>query len=201
MFQVSLNTCKERGLEKIIAWTRQNGLVMQEIERDGRFICRERFLREKSDTISDYYIKAYRWLTDQARLKIHIEDGLYLPIWLALTESAKLPAAEGEVMLTLQVPEDELFIIDYNKWGYVLNYMYVPKDDDDERAHDEKLQSAGVKNEAALIMSDTGNMFPQFRSEILRSWPRCCTPSDDMKDNVGCVWHVKKEWIESVEEY
>ena len=180
---------------KIIAWTRQNGLVMQEIERDGRFICRERFLREKSDTISDYYIKAYRWLTDQARLKIEVEEGLYLPIWLAMTESAKLPAAKGEVMLTLDVPQNELFIIDYNKWGYVLNYMYVPKDDDDERAHDKKLADAGIVNEAALIMSEKGNMYPQLKSEILRSWPRCCTPAPDMKDNVGCVWQVKESWI------
>ena len=189
----------KEGVEVIKAWTRQNGLVMQEIERDGRFVCRERFLREKSDTISDYYIKSYRWLTDQARLRIHVEEGLYLPIWLALTESAKLPAAEGEVMLTLNVPEDELFVIDYNKWGYVLNYMYVPKDDDDERAHDEKLKACGIVNEAALIMGEKGNMFPQLKSEILRSWPRCCTQSDDMKDNVGCVWHVKKEWIEDAE--
>ncbi|MDO4842208.1 MAG: DUF3841 domain-containing protein [Phoenicibacter congonensis] len=185
----------------MIAWTRQNELVLKEIESNGSFICREQFLRAKSDTISDYYIQSYRWLTDQAKQKIDIPEGLYLPIWLALTESARLPQAPREVSLTLDVPEENLFIIDYNKWGYVLNYMYVPTDDDDERAHDEKLRQAGIVNEASLIMSTKGNMFPQFKSEILRSWPRCCVPSDNMEDNVGCVWEVRKEWILEVEEF
>lgn len=184
------------------AWTRQNALVLKELEANGNFICREQFLRAKSDTISDYYIKAYRWLTNQARSRVSIPEDLYLPIWLAMTPSARLPQAPGEVSLTLEVPDENLFIMDYNKWGYVLNYMYVPLDDDDERAHDAKLAAAGIVNEAALIMdANKGNMFPQFKQEILRSWPRCCTPSDDMEENVGCVWEVKKEWILEVEEF
>ena len=179
----------------MVVWTRQNVLVLKELEANGSFICREQFLRAKSDTISDYYIQAYRWLTDQARKQITVPDDLYLPIWLALTEEAKLPEAEGEVSLTVDVPDEQLFIIDYNKWGYVLNYMYVPVDDNDERAHDKKLLDAGIVNEASLIMSDKGNMFPQFKSEIIRSWPRCCTPSDDIQNNVGCVWQIRDEWI------
>lgn len=186
---------------EVKAWTRQNALVLDEINATGSFICREEFLRAKSDSISDYYIKAYRWLTEQARQHIEIERDLYLPIWLALTESARLPKAKGEVSLTLEVPESELFIIDYNKWGYVLNYMYVPDDDADERAHDEKLAAAGIVNEAALIMTPKGNMFPQYKQEILRSWARCCVPSCDMEENVGCVWRVKREWIVEAKVY
>lgn len=186
----------------MLAWTRQNALVLKEIESNGSFICREQFLRAKSDTISDYYIKAYRWLTSQARQHIEIRDDLYLPIWLALTECQRLPKARGEVSLTLDIPEEHLFIIDYNKWGYVLNYMYVPADDDDERAHDAKLAAAGIVNEAALIMdANKGNMFPQFKQEILRSWPRCCTPAPCMEDNVGCAWEIKREWILETEVY
>ena len=161
----------------------------------------EEYIREKSDTIADYYLSAYRWLTNKASSYIQIPNDTSLPYWIALSEAQRLGEAKGMVSLHLEIPSDEIVIIDYNKWGYALNYMYVPDNDDDERDHDERMKAVGINNEALLFTTDKGNFFPQQKQEILRSWDKIFTPSEDIDENVGCVWEIKKSWIVEVETY
>ena len=97
---------------------------------------REESSRQKAE-IADYYLELYRWFTRQARRRIHINEAYDLPIWLSLTESQKLPPAPGTVSFTLEIPSDQLCIVDMDKWGYRVNYMYIPTDAQDERRHNE----------------------------------------------------------------
>ncbi len=184
-----------------LGWTRQGSIVLDKLESEGRLVMHEDYVREKSDTIADYYLSAYRWLTEKASQIIQIKQGLTLPYWIALSEAQKLGEAEGTVMLHLKIPSDEIVIIDYNKWGYALNYMYVPDNDDDEREHDARMKAAGINNEALLFTTDKGNFYPQQKQEILRSWDKIFTPSDNIDENVGCVWEIKKEWVIKVESF
>ena len=122
-------------METVFAWTRQVKEVLEEIERTGSYHVREEYVRAKNGEISDYYLELYRWYTRQARRRIEIPAEYDLPIWLSLTEAQKLPPAPGTVSFTLEIPADHIVIADMDKWGYRVNYMYVPVDPADERRH------------------------------------------------------------------
>lgn len=191
------------GQNTRIAWTRQVPQVWDEIQRTGRYRVLEEYVRAKNMEISDYYLSMYRWLTEGCRSRVpNMPSDADLPIWLALEEAQRLGAAPGTISLTLEVPADSLFIVDYERWGYRLNDWYVPVDEEDERRHNEELERFGVANEAMLIMSDKGNHFPMLKSKIVRSWQRVFErPNEDMELNVGVIWEIREEWVREVEVY
>ena len=92
-------------------------------------------------------------------------------------------------------------IADMDKWGYRVNYMYVPLDPADERRHNEELQRMGIGNEAALVSGPKGNFYPLMKQKILKSWDRVFVPSENMDNNVGTIWEIKPEWIRGVDRY
>ena len=192
----------EPATEFVTAWTRQDLAVWDTLRRDGVYTAREEYVRAKSGPIADYYLEAYRWFTRVSRDYLEIPQELTVPIWLAITPEGRLPGAAGTVSLTLEVPKDQLLVVDYNKWGYRINDWYVPLDAKDEARHDEELRRLGIGNEALLILSEKGNYYPQLRQKIIRSWGRIFTPSaTDPNDNVGTVWWLRREWVKEVEFY
>lgn len=188
-------------MKTVMAWTRQVSQVLDEIERTGSYHVREEYVRAKNGEIADYYLELYRWYTRQARRRIQIPEGYDLPIWLSLTEAQKLPPAPGTVSFTLEIPEDSIVIADMDKWGYRVNYMYVPLDPADERRHNEELQRMGIGNEAALVSGPKGNFYPLMKQKILKSWDRVFVPSENMDNNVGTIWEIRPEWIRGVDRY
>ena len=186
----------------VTAWTRQVPQVWEELRNTGSYYVREAYIRNKNGPISDYYLELYRWYTFHCRRYISIPEECSYPIWLALTEETRLPAAENTISLTLEVPRDCLFIMDYDKWGYRVNHWYIPTDAEDERRYNEELKRCGIDNEALLIMTDKGNYYPMIRQKIIRSWDRLFTgPSANPDANVGTVWEIKADWVREVEIY
>ncbi len=184
------------------AWTRQVPQVWDEIQSTGRYLVREEYVRAKNQEISDYYIGLYRWLTEMQRGKMAMPADAKFPIWLALTEEQRLPAAPDTISLTLDVPDDELFVLDIDKWGYRVNLWYVPLDAADEARHNEELARLGIGNESALITGELGNFYPALKRKIESSWQRVLTgPNERMDLNVGVVWEIRPEWIQEVEFY
>ena len=184
------------------AWTRQVPQVKDEIDRTGHYLVREEYVREKNAEISDYYIELYRWLTEMCRSHVNMPEDAKFPIWLALTEAQRLPPAPGTMSFTLDVPEESLFILDYDKWGYRVNHWYVPRDAADEAAHNEELKRFGIGNEAALITGEQGNFYPALKRKIQASWTRVIeAPNPRMDYNVGCIWEILPEWVVETELY
>lgn len=176
--------------------------MWEELQRTGSYHVREEYIRKKNGPIADYYLELYRWYTAHCRRYVVIPESLSYPIWLALTEASRLPPAENTLSLTLEVPEDRLFIMDYDKWGYRVNHWYIPADPEDERRYNEGLRCCGIDNEALLIMTDKGNYYPMIRQKIIRSWDRIFAgPSPDPDANVGTIWEIKMDWVKEVEIY
>lgn len=184
----------------ITAWTRQVAQVQDEIEQTGTYRVREEYVREKNGSISDYYLELYRWLTEGCRSRMDIPADAKYPVWLALTQAQKLGPAPGTITLTLEIPEDKIFILDYDRWGYRVNDMYIPLNDADEDKHNKELLAQGISNESLLFRTDKGNFYPALKSKISRSWQRVFEPSDqDLDHCVGVVWEILPEWITEVE--
>lgn len=183
-------------------WTRQVPQVWDEIQRTGRYLVKEEYVRAKNLEISDYYIELYRWFTEQARSRVQMPDEAEFPIWLSLTEEQRLPPAPNTIALTLEVPDDALVIVDYDLWGYRVNHWYVPTDPADEAAFNEELARLGIGNESALITGEAGNFYPHLKRKIQASWSRVFDkPNDRMNLNVGAIWQIIPEWVKDVEFY
>lgn len=184
------------------AWTRQVPQVWDEIQSTGRYLVREEYVRAKNLEISDYYIELYRWLTEMCRGRVEMPDDALFPVWLATVEEQRLPPAQGTISLTLDVPEEHLLLIDYDRWGYRVNHWYVPRDAEDEKAHNEELARYGISNEASLITGEKGNHYPMLKRKIQASWQRVVERPNPRYDlNVGVTWEIRPEWVVEVEVY
>lgn len=180
-------------------WTRQHPQVLRTLEQGMVYRVREEHIRAKNDTISDYYLELYRWYTRQGSRCVPAPEGVEFPIWVSLTTASMLQPVEGSAVLTLEVPEEQLLITDMNKWGYRVNYWYIPTDPEDERRHEAELKRCGIVNQTALIQTDKGNFYPLLRRKIVESWRRlfACPPAKPA-DAQGTLWELRPEWLREV---
>ncbi|MBU5436979.1 DUF3841 domain-containing protein [Tissierella sp. MSJ-40] len=190
---------ENNGDEKIRIWTRQDKRVLKELEEKGIYRVKEEYIIEKMDTISDYYIRLYDWYVKKAEKIISRPEGVTYPIWVSLTSETMLQPTEDTVILELEVPKKYVIITDSEKWGYVINYWYVPLNTEDERLHNEELKKYGIGNESALYTTDKGNFYPLLKNKIIKSWDRLfddSLPSSGMSQ--GTIWEIRKEWVVDV---
>lgn len=189
------------GNETMTLWTRQVPEVWEELQETGVYCVKEEYIRQKNDTIADYYLDLYRWYTKEAGKHIDIPEELKYPIWLCVSEETMLQPTANTVILKLEVPKDKVLICNNEAWGYVVNYWYVPLDDKDEAAHNAELRRYGVQ-EDELIRTSKGNFYPLLKKKIVDSWGRVFTmPPADRKDAVATIWEIRREWIKEVKLY
>ncbi|MCT4594344.1 MAG: DUF3841 domain-containing protein [Anaeromicrobium sp.] len=192
----------EHNKGKIQLWTRQHKEILNDLKKQGLYRVKEEYIKEKFDTISPFYLNAYKWYTQGASKIVPLPKGCHYPIWSSTTENMMLQPTEDTVVLHLEVPEEYVVITDQEKWGYVINYWYVPLDREDEKKHNKELKKYGVKDESALIMSSKGNFYPLLRDKIKKSWDRLFDHNIRLCDlTQATLWEIKKEWIIDIIQY
>ena len=187
--------------EYVTLWTRQVSEILDDIKECSVYKVKEEYIRKKNDTISDYYLKLYKWFTDEAKKYVDVK-GDY-PIWLSVADEFRLRPVEGTVTLRLRVPSKEVLLCNYDAWGYTVNYFYVPLDEADKARHREELTKNGLVSDDELFLTSKGNFYPLLKREVVKSWERIFTlkPTDLKACLVAVTWEIKKEWIEEVEYY
>jgi hypothetical protein len=182
--------------EKIKLWTRQDKNILKDLEKNGTYRVQKEYILQKMDTISDYYLKLYDWYVSQAEKIVPRPKGVTYPIWLSTSCNLMLQPATDTVMLEIEVEKQNVVITDFEKWGYVVNYWYVPLNKEDEEKHNNELKKNGIVDESALYMSHKGNFYPLLRNKIIKSWNRIfqTIPSQDSITQ-ATLWEIKKEWI------
>lgn len=189
-------------VETITLWTRQVPQVWEELERTGIYRVKEEYIRMKNDTIADYYLDLYCWYTREARKYIEIPEELKYPIWLCVSEETMLQPTENTVILKLEVPKEKVVVCNMEAWGYVVNYWYVPLDDNDAKKHAEELKRYGIQEEDKLISTSMGNFYPIMKRKIQDSWGRVFTmPPANNNDAVATMWEIKREWVKEARHY
>ena len=196
-----MNAMDIKEEEYLTLWTRQVSEMLGEIKDYGVYKVKEEYIRKKNDTISDYYLKLYKWFTGEAKKYIDAK-GDY-PIWLSVADEFRLRPVEGTVTLRLRVPSKEVLLCNYDAWGYTVNYFYVPLDEADKARHKEELTKNGLVSDDELFLTSKGNFYPLLKREVVNSWERIFTlkPTDLKACLVAVTWEIKKEWIEEVEYY
>lgn len=180
-------------------WTRQVSAMWEELENCGIYHVKREYIEEKNDTIADFYIKLYEWYTKEARKYIDIPEELKYPVWLSTSEDYMLQPVEGTVVLELEIPEGKYLLCSMDRWGYRVNYWYIPLNERDEEQYKEELKRYGISAEDDLVLTDKGNFYPLLRRKIISSWQRVFTmPPETAQDEVVTAWEIRREWVRNV---
>lgn len=186
-------------METMTLWTRQVPQVWEELEKNGIYHVKEEYIRAKNDTIADYYLELYRWYTGEARKYVSIPQELKYPVWLCVTDENMLQPAKDTVILRLEVPKEQVVIANMEAWGYVVNYWYVPLNEEDAKKHAAELKRYGITEEDTLISTSKGNFYPTLKRKILSSWGRVFTmPPANNNDAVATIWEIRRDWVKEV---
>ncbi|MDO5111121.1 MAG: DUF3841 domain-containing protein [Clostridia bacterium] len=186
-------------MDTIRAWTRQHENALRELRQTGCYRVREAYIREKNDSISEYYLALYDWYAAGAEKLVPRPAGAQYPIWLYLDDTAKLPPLPGTVVMELEIPRALVVVTDSDRWGYRVNDMYIPLDEADSRRHEEELRRYGIASETILMRTDKGNFYPLLRRKIAGSWDRVFDPPAVIGPTAqGTVWELREAWLRSV---
>lgn len=186
-----------------VYYTRQDAAMWEELRSAGVYRVKEAYIRRKYDTITSYYTTLYRWYTRAAARYLSIPEGAEYPVWFSLFEENMLQPVPGTVILTVSLPEEKVLLCNYDGWGYVVNYWYVPLNDADAQAHRAELKRAGIASDDELFLTDKGNFYPLLKRKVRESWGRIFTlmPESGESGLAATVWEVRREWVRDVREF
>ena len=184
-----------------IFWTRQAAAIEEELEKNGIYRAKKEYIEKKNDTISEFYLRLYRWYTKEAAK--YIETSGEYPIWLSLSEDNMLQPVEGTVILEVEIPADRYLLCNYDAWGYIVNYFYVPLDEADRVRHTNELRRYGIGSDDELLLTNKGNFYPLLKREVQQSWSRAFTlkPGNMEMGLVATAWEIRKEWVREIRHY
>ena len=183
-------------MPEITVWTKQNTAVLDQLDKKGRFIADERYIRRELEDTSDIMLFIYRWLADHMPSVSEKPSDVSFPVWVSFTREATMMPEPGYTVLELCVPEEQVVRLNIAKWTRITNYSYIPLDDEDESEHNRKLREQGTNNARAVMTQ----FYPELKKDIISSWDRLFDEGVALgNDNAyGLVWEVRKEWIQKV---
>ena len=183
-------------MERLRVWTKQHQDVWKVLEEEGRYISKKEYIVQKMEDISGLYLEAYTWYSSRAAAIVPRPPDVKFPIWVSLGEAPVLGNDPGTLMLELEVPKDRLVAVDYDKWGYAINLLYLPAGPADEAEHEKMLKSYGVDD----IEAYTSPFYPMIKKKIIKSWDAVFVTDRQAQDSaqVGTLWEIRKEWVKQV---
>lgn len=177
---------------KVTVWTKQNANILDILEKEGRYIVKKEYIRQKMGDHANLYLEVYGWYRKEAEKIVPAPEDVAYPIWVSLNEGEQIANSDGNVILEIAVEEEELITMDIDKWGRIVNYMYIPKDDADQQSHDNMLKDYNTSDTKAYMSP----FFPNIKKKIQKSWSRLFDDTYNLSSmRVGTIWELKKEWI------
>ena len=128
-------------------YTRQNDKTVSQLERNGRIINNRLYVQLHFGDIAPFFLKCYDWFTEEAVKYLPKPDDVHAPIWCSISRENCLKPIPGTVVYVLDVPESRVIYFDDLKWDYVLNQIYLPEDDEDQKAYDEHINDIMIQND------------------------------------------------------
>lgn len=184
-------------MPKIPLWTKQHKDIVTTLENEGRHIVKREYIVNKMESISSFYLDVYNWYTNAASLIVPKPEDVKYPIWVSLSPESTLANDEDTVLLELEVEESSVIEVDYDKWGFIVNYLYIPESPEDLQEHKTLLNSYGIDDPQAYMTS----FYPAIKKKIIKSWDRLFDKHDtkDGAVKMGTIWEVKAEWVKSIQ--
>ncbi len=186
-------------MEKVKLFTKQNEKTLSQLERNGRFVNNRTYVELHLGDIAPYFVTKYDWLTRQAARWLPKPDDVRAPIWCAVSPRSCMRPEEGSLVYCLEVPRDKIIFFDNFKWDYVLNQLYLPKDEQDAQDYKRHLESIGVKSRFDFSKDRYRNLFPDEIRRIEESWIRIFELEEWNIWNVCAnIWEIRQEWVTDI---
>lgn len=180
-------------MEKIKVWTKQNKEVLKQLEENGRYIAKKEYIKKDLEEHTDLVLDVYNWLSNNGPLSKDKPKDVDYPIWVSFKRDTTMMNDDDTVILELEIDPSIVTNINIDKWGMILNYSYIPADEEDAIRHKKLMADYGISDAKAYM----SRFYPQIKDEIIKSWYRLF--DDNVKPNndsyYGNIWEVKKEWI------
>lgn len=176
--------------------TFQSESVLKELVTRGHWKCDPKYVDVSR------YGSVYDWITAHMEHRIQRPSDIRYPVWcwVKFKNGICPPRHRGVsgplpiIKITFNKRPEDVFVTDYRRYSFLLNYRYIPESLDDRRRFDEKLAQAGLENDASYEMC---RKFPAICNEIEDSFQRCITSDSDVLQ--GCVWRVLLSDVEQIE--
>ena len=183
-------------MSKIKLWTTQDERTLKEIEAKGVYRASISSIIAKYDTCSDVFLNVYKWFSRTAGSVVPKPEGAEYPVWAALEKELSFNLIEGQVRFELEVETENVIVFDSGKWDYILNYWYIPENNNDKEEYEKKLNSYGIKNKSIICMT---NFYPVLKREVENSWQRLYDPNIRISGiDQATLWEIRAEWIKNV---
>lgn len=119
----------------MLLWTLQPVEVYEEIQEKGMYVTDEKY-------IDSMFKSAYDWLVPKMETRIGKKPrGVQYPVWAWHTweDARKKPDLRQRhmekgmkaVCLTLEIPDNQVVLTDFDNWHFVLNDSYISKTEED----------------------------------------------------------------------
>ena len=182
----------------ITMWTKQHKNVWKLLRQDGRYTAKKEYILKDLSEQAHLVLEAYDWLVGHMPGSENRPADAEYPVWLSYSGEATMLPGPETVILKLAVDEALITPLNIIKWGKILNYSYIPKDDADADRHMELLSAYGVSDTKAYM----SQFYPQIKREIIASWDRLFDDTillgNDLK--YGLIWEFREEWVLDVME-
>lgn len=177
-------------------WTKQNKGILQDLEKHGRYVVQEAYVRRTNAEDTALFLGVYRWLARKVEERVPKPADVSYPVWVTLAGSSAMLCSPQEVVLRLEVEEELLVPVDINKWALILNYAYIPATEEDARRHSETLALYGVDDARAYMTA----FYPDIKREIVQSWNRLFDEDIVVHNRLhdAVIWEIRREWVKDV---
>ncbi|MCH3953986.1 MAG: DUF3841 domain-containing protein [Eubacterium sp.] len=180
-------------------YTRQNDKTLEQLRRDGRIINQRLYVQLHLGDIAPLFLESYDWLTERVAKIVPKPDDVHAPIWCSVCRENCLKPIEGTVVYVIDVPREKICLFDDGKWDYVLNRIYLPKDEADDQAYHQHLRDLGVESRFQIMQGKYAGMFPEEERRIRESWERIFDIDDWSPFHVcGNIWEIRDNQVKQI---
>jgi len=184
---------------KAILFTCQNKKSLDELEREGRFTNKRRYINEHLEDEAPMILKVYDWFVDAASKRVKKPEDVEYQVWCAVSASACMKPEKNEVVYILEVPDEEVIYFSSLKWDYILNYHYVPENEKDLERYTKEIEAKGFANTYEFLVGRYAGKYPTEEWEIRESWSRVFDiPKWNPLEVQANLWEIKKEWVKKI---
>lgn len=186
-------------MDCISLYTRQHENSFYELKQKGRISNKEIYIRLHMGDIADFFLEKYAHFTSMAEKMVARPPDVAYPIWCSVSKENCLKPIKKELVYALSVPRDQIVYFDGAKWDFVLNNLYLPADEEDEKRFREALTQHGIRSSFELILDRNKKIYRLFEEEIKSSWQRVFVIDDWSPFSVQAnLWEIKSEWVKHI---
>lgn len=182
----------------MLGYTKQHKSVWETLQRDGRYVGKRKFVELELEEHAGIMMRVYDFLVQYSPNRQFKPADADYPIWFVVNPADVMLKEPDRLHLTFEVPEEKAAYINIAKWGAIMNYSYLPKDEADRQAHRDLLTAYGISDAEAVMTP----FYPQIKRKIEASWQRLFDEDVRLGNDsaYGIIWELRKDWIVDVTE-